>query len=202
MSLENNGFARKIYEDSDADLQIEGLYAEISTALLTNVSFSYVDSEIDEKTVTQTNFPIYLGGSELVVAGKLKDESLAELQLVVYGHAREGTIELERSSDIVPFNLTSAGDFSSITEKMWAYLSIKQLIRDMDKDITDEEREAIKNKILDMSLKVSFYEKRAVDLMKERGERCRNTTNLSYQDGLLIIRNHWVDDTNVGPEVP
>ena len=155
LSAQNNGFARKIYEDSDADLQIEGLYAEISTALLRNVSFSYLSNEVEENSVTQTDFPTYFSGSELVVAGKLKTTAIKEMELAVYGQSSKGQIELETSSEMVQLNLTSEGDFATITEKMWAFLTIKQLINELEQDITDDIRTEIKQKILEMSLKVS-----------------------------------------------
>lgn len=155
LSAQNNGFARKIYEDSNADLQIEGLYAEISTALLRNVSFSYLDNEVEENSVTQTDFPTYFSGSELVVAGKLKTTAVKEMELAVYGQSSKGRIELETPSEMVQLNLTSEADFATITEKMWAFLTIKQLINELEKDITDDIRTEIKQKILEMSLKVS-----------------------------------------------
>lgn len=71
ISVQNRGFARRIYEDSHASLQIKGLYAEISTALLKNVSFNYV-GDIDMNTLTQTRYPSYFEGSELIVAGKIR----------------------------------------------------------------------------------------------------------------------------------
>uniref|UniRef100_A0A3Q2VGS6 Inter-alpha-trypsin inhibitor heavy chain H3-like n=1 Tax=Haplochromis burtoni TaxID=8153 RepID=A0A3Q2VGS6_HAPBU len=59
MSLQNNGVARRIYEDSDADLQLKGFYEEVATPLLTDVTMIYVGGT----NLTQTNFshqPSYL----------------------------------------------------------------------------------------------------------------------------------------------
>lgn len=72
ISLKNQGFARHIYEAADSYLQLEDFYKQISSPLLANVTFKYVDKV---KNVTRTNFPILFGGGELfttgIIAGKL-----------------------------------------------------------------------------------------------------------------------------------
>lgn len=66
ISLKNFGFARHIYEAADASLQLKKFYKQISSPLLSNVSFNYVSNVT---SVTKRHFPILFGGSELVVAG-------------------------------------------------------------------------------------------------------------------------------------
>lgn len=66
LSLHNNGFSRHIYEAADASLQLEEFYRQISSPLLTNVTFKYTPSV---SNLTKTNFPIVFHGSELVVSG-------------------------------------------------------------------------------------------------------------------------------------
>lgn len=66
ISLKNYGFARHIYEAADSSLQLREFFKQISSPLLSNVSFNYV-SNVTE--VTKRRFPILFGGSELVVAG-------------------------------------------------------------------------------------------------------------------------------------
>ena len=70
MSLQNNGFARKIYEAADAALQLEGFYQEISSPLLQNVTFSYPD-ELGLANLTETDFYNFFDGTEIVVAGRV-----------------------------------------------------------------------------------------------------------------------------------
>ncbi|KAM6928340.1 inter-alpha-trypsin inhibitor heavy chain H4-like [Xenentodon cancila] len=72
MSLQNNGVARRIYEDSDADLQLQGFYEEVATPLLTDVTMIYEGGA----NVTQTNFSQYYNGSEIVVAGQITDNNV------------------------------------------------------------------------------------------------------------------------------
>lgn len=68
ISLKNNGFARHIYEAADASLQLQAFYKQVSSPLLSNVSFHYVSNVTD---VTRSHFPILFRGSELVVAGQI-----------------------------------------------------------------------------------------------------------------------------------
>lgn len=46
LSLQNNGFARKIYEASDASIQLQSFYEEIGSPLLSNVTFTYIESKV------------------------------------------------------------------------------------------------------------------------------------------------------------
>ena len=53
---------RKIYESSDATLQLVDFYKEISSPLLANVDFLYLDSQIQRDSLTKTNFNIFFEG--------------------------------------------------------------------------------------------------------------------------------------------
>lgn len=46
ISLQNNGLARKVHEDYDAALQMEGFYAEISNPLLTDLKILYLNETV------------------------------------------------------------------------------------------------------------------------------------------------------------
>ena len=48
LSLQNHGFARKIYESSDATLQLQSFYNEIANPLLANVTFTYLDNKVSK----------------------------------------------------------------------------------------------------------------------------------------------------------
>jgi cytochrome c-type biogenesis protein CcmE len=84
VAVKNKGVARKIFEDSDASLQIKGFYDEISSSTLRNVSFKYLDqnSDVSENT-TKINFDAFFDGKELVIAGKLSDGDLKVVNLIV-----------------------------------------------------------------------------------------------------------------------
>lgn len=80
LSLHNNGFSRHIYEAADASLQLEEFYKQISSPLLSNVTFKYTPSV---SNLTKTNFPILFGGGELVVSGKVGKSVFKTLKLFV-----------------------------------------------------------------------------------------------------------------------
>ncbi|XP_052059424.1 inter-alpha-trypsin inhibitor heavy chain H3-like [Mytilus californianus] len=156
MSLQNNGFARRIYEDSDAVLQIKGLYSEISSALLTNVTFNYV-GDIDMNTLTQNHYQYYFGGSELVVAGQMRSKG-SSIVPSVKGWNNGYTDLLWKRRPVPELKaITNDADLSMITEKMWAYLTIKQLLRDIEGDITSTKKDKIKAKIISLAIKVCLY---------------------------------------------
>ena len=66
LSVQNFGFARKIYTAADASLQMEGFYSEVSSPILSNVSFHYLDSNIVAESLTQTAFHTFYQGGEMV----------------------------------------------------------------------------------------------------------------------------------------
>ena len=75
LSVQNNGFARKIYTAADASLQMEGFYKEVSSPILTNVTFDYLDSNIVQDSLTDTAFHTFYQGGEMVIAGMLDAEA-------------------------------------------------------------------------------------------------------------------------------
>ena len=62
LSDENDGFARKIYEDSDASLQIAGFYDELAVTLLKDVEIKYLDESVDEESLTRSDYRNYYKG--------------------------------------------------------------------------------------------------------------------------------------------
>ncbi|KAI4030101.1 inter-alpha-trypsin inhibitor heavy chain 3 [Homo sapiens] len=84
MALENHGFARRIYEDSDADLQLQGFYEEVANPLLTGVEMEYPENAILD--LTQNTYQHFYDGSEIVVAGRLVDEDMNSFKADVKGH--------------------------------------------------------------------------------------------------------------------
>jgi hypothetical protein len=47
LSLQNSGFARRIYEAADTAIQLTDFYAEISSPLLADVEFEYTPSQVN-----------------------------------------------------------------------------------------------------------------------------------------------------------
>lgn len=157
VAAQNNGLSRKIYEDSDATLQIKGFYDEVSAAVLKDVTFKYLDNGSSVQNLTEISFPSYFSGSEIVVAGKIEDNNVRLFDLSVEGLGSNGAVELSLSADVNDRSypeLIKPGDYVKITEKIWAYLTIKQLLQRSVAETETEVKERLKEQALELSLKV------------------------------------------------
>uniref|UniRef100_A0A671L6P1 Inter-alpha-trypsin inhibitor heavy chain H4-like n=1 Tax=Sinocyclocheilus anshuiensis TaxID=1608454 RepID=A0A671L6P1_9TELE len=141
LSLENNGVGRRIYEDSDADLQLQGFYEEVAIPLLTDVHLNYQGVA----NLTQSTFNQYYNGSEIVVAGQITDNSL----------------EMEKKNiqvwnDLMVRDLSSdRPEHENFIKRLWAFLTVKQLLEKMVL-LKDVEKENAKKEALDLSLEYKF----------------------------------------------
>ncbi|XP_051271933.1 inter-alpha-trypsin inhibitor heavy chain H3-like isoform X19 [Dicentrarchus labrax] len=148
MSLQNNGVARRIYEDSDADLQLTGFYEEVATPLLTDVTMIYIGAN----NLTQTNFSLYYNGSEIVVAGQITDNEIETFTPQVIAVSTSKRVVFSETNTTVD----STGTMSdSHIQRVWAYLTVKQLL-EKELQLSGPEKENVKNEALRLSLKYSF----------------------------------------------
>ncbi|XP_035518594.1 inter-alpha-trypsin inhibitor heavy chain H3-like isoform X2 [Morone saxatilis] len=148
MSLQNNGVARRIYEDSDADLQLTGFYEEVATPLLTDVTMIYIGAN----NLTQTNFSQYYNGSEIVVAGQITDNEIETFTPQVIAVSTSKRVVFSETNTTVD----STGTMSdSHIQRVWAYLTVKQLL-EKELQLSGPEKENVKNETLRLSLKYSF----------------------------------------------
>ncbi|ERL91287.1 hypothetical protein D910_08620 [Dendroctonus ponderosae] len=138
LSLKNQGFSRHIYEAADAYIQLQDFYKQISSPLLSNVTFRYTDQA---SNVTKSNFPILFGGGELFTTGILRDPSIVPPAVEAWGV--NGPIQLQPKVFQVSGNL----------ERLWAYLTVRQLLeqREVAEDKTGPTQEALR-----LALKYSF----------------------------------------------
>ena len=160
VAAQNNGLSRKIYEDSDATLQIKGFYDEVSAAVLKDVTFKYLDNGSSVQNLTEISFPSYFSGSEIVVAGKIEENNVRLFDLSVEGLGSDGEVELSLSADVNDRSypeLIKPGDYVKITEKIWAYLTIKQLLQRSVAETETEVKERLKEQALELSLKVIWF---------------------------------------------
>ncbi|XP_070759215.1 inter-alpha-trypsin inhibitor heavy chain H3-like [Enoplosus armatus] len=148
MSLQNNGVARRIYEDSDADLQLKGFYEEVATPLLTDVTMIYAGGT----NLTQTNFSQYYNGSEIVVAGQITDNNIETFTPQVVAISKNSRVVFSDTNATVE----STGTVSdSHIQRLWAYLTVKQLL-EKELKLSGPEKENVKKEALELSLKYSF----------------------------------------------
>uniref|UniRef100_A0A8D2LR66 Inter-alpha-trypsin inhibitor heavy chain H3 n=1 Tax=Varanus komodoensis TaxID=61221 RepID=A0A8D2LR66_VARKO len=156
MAAENNGLARRIYEDSDSDLQLQGFYDEVANPLLTEVELKYPENAISD--LTQNNFKHYYDGSEIVVAGRITDNDLNSITAEVTAHGAEDDMIFAEQADVE--ETTKALEereyiFGDFIRRLWAYLTIHQLLEKRNA-AKGEEKANLTAKALEMSLQYKF----------------------------------------------
>uniref|UniRef100_UPI00398ECBE7 inter-alpha-trypsin inhibitor heavy chain H5 isoform X2 n=1 Tax=Pristiophorus japonicus TaxID=55135 RepID=UPI00398ECBE7 len=159
MSLENCGVMRRIYEDSDASAQLKGFYDEIGTPLLSDIRVDYSEDSVEY--VTQNFFTNYFNGSELVIAGKLVNDSTKNLHVQITASTSDKHLMLE--TDVI-INETRKGSASNkgqssdatLIQRAWGYLTIKELLRSRLKSGSSKEKEILSDKARNLSLEYHF----------------------------------------------
>ncbi|XP_023954995.2 inter-alpha-trypsin inhibitor heavy chain H4 isoform X2 [Bicyclus anynana] len=163
LSLRNDGFMRHIYEAADAALQLRDFYRQVSSPLLSDVKFVYPRSQIKEGSLSRSQFRTINDGSEVAVVGKIADDvneitpQMLALRSDSGGRAR---IPYEINAK-VPV-IRGKNEYFPL-ERLWAYLTIKQLLDKRDAGDTslselgdDGPKESPEKKALAIALKFSF----------------------------------------------
>ena len=114
----------------------------MSSPILSNVTFDYLDSSIITESLTDTAFHTFYQGGEMVVAGMLDtDMELPVIEYKVTAHQNSGdyglsgvgatTIEtVDTFIDLVPsFNISQY----NYMERLWAYLSVRSLLKKVER---------------------------------------------------------------------
>lgn len=157
LAYENGGFARRIYEESDASDQLETFYAEISTPLLVDVQIDYTPTVIVSGEVTQTAFPQYFQGTELVVAGKLRNNAPSDWQATVTAEGYTGSTSGRLDFTATPeYLLDGPRVTSDFAERYWAFSRIKELLKMELVEENLEQKAIYREMALNMSLAYQF----------------------------------------------
>ncbi|XP_043978381.1 inter-alpha-trypsin inhibitor heavy chain H3-like [Gambusia affinis] len=146
MSLQNNGVARRIYEDSDSDLQLKGFYDEVATPLLTDITMIYVGGT----NLTKTNFSQYYNGSEIVVAGEIIDNNVEIFTPQVVAISSKQKVTFSNTNGSVGSSVSDG-----LLQRVWAYLTVKQLL-EKELLLSGPEKEKVNKEALELSLKYGF----------------------------------------------
>ncbi|XP_013407760.1 inter-alpha-trypsin inhibitor heavy chain H3 isoform X2 [Lingula anatina] len=222
LSLQNRGVARKIYEDSDADLQLKGFYDEVANPLLSDIKVEYLGDSVDNTSLTRNAFINYFDGSEIVVAGKLADVNVPSLSTRISGVGAEGNVLLDTNVIItggvgntldLDLDAPDASSLTSFTERLWAYLTIKNTLETMKETSDNQEKETLKQKALDMSLKYHFVtpvtsmlvvkpdepEKNAGDLIEDDGSEAESSASKSRGPSRKMVHSASVQRSSGSP---
>ncbi|XP_003473566.2 inter-alpha-trypsin inhibitor heavy chain H2 [Cavia porcellus] len=153
LSNDNRGIAQRIYGNQDTSSQLKKFYNQVSTPLLRNVQFSYTHPSVTD--VTQNSFPNYFGGSEIMVAGKFDPNKLQQIQSIITATSANTDLVLEtlaQMDDLEDFLSKDKHADPNFTRKLWAYLTINQLLAERSLAPTAADKRKITKTILQMSL--------------------------------------------------
>merc|ERR1711892_1539877 len=96
ISEQANSFSKRIYEGSDAALQLEDFFAQISSPLISNLKFGYVGELVQNASISQTSLKTFFKGGEYIIAGKLEQSTkkgTESLTIKVVGDGKNGPYE-------------------------------------------------------------------------------------------------------------
>lgn len=153
LSNDNRGIAQRIYGNQDTSSQLKKFYNQVSTPLLRNVQFNYPHMSVMD--VTQNSFHNYFGGSEIMVAGKVNPDKLDQLQSIITATSANTELVLEtlaEMDDLEDFLSKDKHADPDFTRKLWAYLTINQLLAERSLAPTAAAKRKITRTILQMSL--------------------------------------------------
>uniref|UniRef100_A0A673AXS2 Inter-alpha-trypsin inhibitor heavy chain 5 n=1 Tax=Sphaeramia orbicularis TaxID=375764 RepID=A0A673AXS2_9TELE len=166
MALENCGMMRRINEDADASAMLKGFYDEIGTPLLSDIRINYTEDSVEY--VTQHLFTNYFNGSEIVIAGKLTNQSAESLHVQVTASNNDKSIILEtdvplrhRQIETEKHVKQALGDAlgsiaDDFVERVWGFLSVKDGLRSRLRSQTSKERENHTIQATNLSLTYHF----------------------------------------------
>merc|ERR1712038_1877249 len=172
IASQNNAFSKRIYEGSDAALQLEDFYTQISSPLLSNIKVQYVGG-VDNTTVSQAGLHTFFRGTEFIISGKLSGLEEPEIGVKVSGlgeaevaYSAQFDICLRSSATplILPLSpprclqprVFPKSEAQSFLQKLFAFQHIKQLLEKVETAETEEEKEELKEKAVELSLGANF----------------------------------------------
>uniref|UniRef100_A0A8C3YRF8 Inter-alpha-trypsin inhibitor heavy chain 5 n=1 Tax=Catagonus wagneri TaxID=51154 RepID=A0A8C3YRF8_9CETA len=155
LSLENCGLTRRVHEGGDAGAQLIGFYDEIRTPLLSDIRVDYAPDMVEQ--VTRTLFPNYFNGSEIIVAGKLADRAKDRLHVEVTASNSKKFVVLKKDVPVerrwvgseVPGGPGPKGggqEDPSHLERVWSYLTLKELQSSWLQSDQEQDRERLRQK--------------------------------------------------------
>lgn len=126
LAQQNRGFARRMTRVADAAEEMRLFHLEISRPLLENVRVRY-DDAVEDTSLSETDFPAYFAGSELVVVGQLKSRA-GFLTAKVSGGSTQGYMSLDARPKIPKSERDKSAGFN-FAEKAWIHSTIRKLLR-------------------------------------------------------------------------
>ncbi|KAJ8046206.1 Inter-alpha-trypsin inhibitor heavy chain H4 [Holothuria leucospilota] len=160
LAVNNQGVYKQIRDNRDASNELTGFFDEVASPLLFNIDIQYTPAAVDPATLTQSSFIGYFQGKELVVSGKLNPSFTGnELLATVMANSLNDRVNWQLSKEVkddVPVDETSPYVVDDFAERLWAYLTIKDLLLQSRITMSESKREKFREKALSMSLQYRF----------------------------------------------
>ncbi|TNN46856.1 Inter-alpha-trypsin inhibitor heavy chain H3 [Liparis tanakae] len=124
-------------------------------------SFLDVDLRYPEQavvSVTKTHYSQLFNGSEIVVAGRLTDSGMDNFLVEVFAQGPEEDFQVQGTPSVVNMDVIYPDQeyiFGDFSERLWAYLTIRQLLENSDIG-TQQEKDNATAEALDLSLRYNF----------------------------------------------
>merc|ERR1711915_129292 len=177
ISRRSNAFSKRIYEGSDAALQLEDFFDQISSPLLSDLKFKYVGGFTQNSSTSDTSLKTFFRGGEFIIVGKLEqptenqvlkvqvegegfiDRFYRDIQICFrpdshLGHMKKidnhdglPSISPPSTCDLLP-SFPPRSRTQNFMKKLHAFLNIKQLIK--------KPNEESKEKALKLALENNF----------------------------------------------
>ena len=166
LALGNDGIVRRIYEGEDAAEQLEGFFEEISSPILRDIAVLFDTGSVE--FISSTNFPLLFDGGEIVVAGRLScDDPCQNVTVQVTGVGVQGSVMFETVINTSTISSTSV--FQPSTERLAAFLLIKQLLEDRIVLTDSDQIKSIEERVLQLSLTYNFVTELTSLIVVEEG---------------------------------
>ncbi|XP_055449807.1 inter-alpha-trypsin inhibitor heavy chain H5 [Psammomys obesus] len=165
LSLENCGLTRRVLEEEEAGAQLIGFYDEIRTPLLSDIRIDYPPDVVEH--ATKTLFPNYFNGSEIVIAGKMVDRKFDQLHVEITASNSKKFVILKKDipvdsqklgNDVStdPGSASDSGEDPNHIERLWSYLTVKELLSSWLQSNSEREKEQLRQKAQTLALNYHF----------------------------------------------
>jgi len=196
VSNDNDALAYRVYEGSDAALQLEFYFNQVASPLIANMTFKYVGEIVNSSTVSQAKINTFFEGGEHVVVGRLNEKTDIQdkrIHVILEGEEMKG--HYQEDFYVCPAETTLSSDISAqinnlitcrkqpknpamsraqnFMKKLYAFVNIKQLLMMNDKNALTATGEKAHDKALRLSLENNFVTELTSLVVVDEGNNIR-----------------------------
>uniref|UniRef100_A0AAR2KND1 Inter-alpha-trypsin inhibitor heavy chain 2 n=1 Tax=Pygocentrus nattereri TaxID=42514 RepID=A0AAR2KND1_PYGNA len=156
IAMENRGLAQRIFANHDASEQLKLFYSRVSSPLLRKITIQFPEDSVSD--VTRNHFDKFFSGSELVVAGKVKSVGSNMLQSFTTASATMD-LTLVTEADLQELDTLLSQQqhsFAGFASRMWAYITINQLLAERSLAPTAAKKRKITQRIMTLAVEHQF----------------------------------------------